>query len=209
MDYTIKSYGLQLSDIDEKGTVLFYASRFGNEDSDGDIMQKGAFKKTLSENKSRLRYLYQHRMDQQLGVVIDANEVDDGLLVKAAINMDKDIGRNAYADYQMAMKYGRSVEHSIGFYTVKSQGTQPRYIQEAKLMEVSFVTWGANPNTPLLSIKSQNDICFLDKCISEGNYTKTYHDQLIALRQAADKMALDHKAAAEEDLVTFFNLLKL
>ena len=208
MNYIIKSYGLELNDMDEKGTVLFYASQFDNVDADGDIIRRGAFTKTLKENKERIRYLNQHRTDQQLGVILDAREDDAGLLVKSAINLNKEMGRDVYEDYRMALKYSRSVEHSIGFYTIKERGDDPREILEAKLMEASYVTWGSNPNTPLLSVKGE-DICFLGKCLSEGNYTDKRIDQLHALKVKAEQSLLQEESAANDDLVTFFNLLNL
>ncbi len=50
-----------IKDIDEKsGIVTGYFSIFGNKDSDSDVITKGAYKKTLSENYSRVKHLYQH-----------------------------------------------------------------------------------------------------------------------------------------------------
>lgn len=50
-----------IKDIDEKnGVVTGYFSIFGNKDSDSDVITKGAYKKTLSENYNRVKHLYQH-----------------------------------------------------------------------------------------------------------------------------------------------------
>jgi hypothetical protein len=75
-------------------------------------------------------------------------------------------------------------------------------------MEVSYTPWGVNPNTPVLNLKSE-DICFLDKCLSEGNYTSNYHDHLFALKAQAEQSLEQSQSAAKEDLVTFYNLLNL
>lgn len=46
-------------------------------------------------------------------------------------------------------------EHSVGFEIVKSDNKAGyREIREIKLWEGSTVTWGANPNTPIESMKS-------------------------------------------------------
>ena len=53
----------ELKDIDEKsGIVKGYGSIFGNIDSDGDIISKGAYTKTIKENGDRVKYLYQHQI---------------------------------------------------------------------------------------------------------------------------------------------------
>jgi HK97 family phage prohead protease len=206
--FIIKSTPYQVKETDGKGTVVFYGSTFDVLDDDGDIIVKGAFKKTISENKNRIRYLNNHRTDQQLGVILDIQEDDTGLLVKAAINMDKTVGRDVYSDYVMAMKYGKQVEHSVGFIPIIHKGTDPRYIKEVKLFETSYVPWGANQHTPLLSVKSE-DICFLDKCLKEGEYSDQRLDQLHALKVKAEQSLLQEQSAAQDDLVTFYKLLNL
>src|SRR5688572_29748388 len=51
---------MMLKDIDEKkGRVLGYFSKFGNVDSDGDMIMPGSFTKTLKENGHRIKHLYQ------------------------------------------------------------------------------------------------------------------------------------------------------
>ena len=53
----------ELLDADEyAGIVKGYGSYFGNKDSDNDVIMKGAYKKTIAENGSRVKYLYQHNM---------------------------------------------------------------------------------------------------------------------------------------------------
>ena len=48
----------ELKDIDEKsGIVKGYGSIFGNIDSDGDIISKGAYTKTIKENGDRVYFL--------------------------------------------------------------------------------------------------------------------------------------------------------
>jgi HK97 family phage prohead protease len=206
--YELKQGTFQVKETDPDGTVVFYGSRFNNVDDDGDIITPGAFSKTIKENKSRVRYLYQHRTDQQLGVILDLKEDDTGLLVHAVLNLNKEIAKNTLEDYRMSLKYGRPSEHSIGFYAIKTDGEGPRYIREAMLKEVSYVTWGANPDAILLSVK-QGDVCFLDKCLKEGNYTENYHDKLFALRSEAAQALEREQAAAQDDLIEFYNLLKL
>jgi len=134
-----------IKDIDEKGGVIVgYFSIFGNKDSDNDVITKGAYKKTLSENYNRVKHLYQHDPFKPLSGVkngmLEVSEDSKGLAFKSTISQTS-WGRDAiklYAD-------GVVDEHSVGFQTVKSVDRNDyREITEIKLWEGSTVTWGAN-----------------------------------------------------------------
>ncbi len=134
-----------IKDIDEKaGIVTGYFSIFGNKDSDNDVITKGAYKKTLSENYNRVKHLYQHDPFQPLAGVkngaLKVSEDSKGLYFESTISKTS-WGRDAiqlYAD-------GVVDEHSVGFQTVKATDKGGyREITEIKLWEGSTVTWGAN-----------------------------------------------------------------
>ena len=58
----------EIVDADEnKGIVKGYASYFDNMDADKDIIRPGAYKKTIMENGSRVKNLYQHDMNKPIG----------------------------------------------------------------------------------------------------------------------------------------------
>ena len=72
----------EIADIDEKmGIVKGYGSYFGNKDSDGDVIAKGAYQKTIKENGDRVRYLWQHKMDKPIGKIKEMYEDDKGLML--------------------------------------------------------------------------------------------------------------------------------
>ena len=134
-----------IKDIDEKaGIITGYFSIFGNKDSDNDVITKGAYKKTLSENYNRVKHLYQHDAFKPLSGVkngmLKVSEDSTGLYFESTISQTS-WGRDAiklYAD-------GVVDEHSVGFQTVKSVDRDSyREITEIKLWEGSTVTWGAN-----------------------------------------------------------------
>ena len=134
-----------IKDIDEaKGVITGYFSIFGNVDSDKDVIPKGAYKKTLSENYTRVKHLYQHDPFKPLSGVknsmLKVSEDAKGLYFESTISQTS-WGRDAiklYAD-------GVVDEHSVGFQTIKSVDRNDyREITEIKLWEGSTVTWGAN-----------------------------------------------------------------
>ena len=78
--YSYKDFStltLGIKDVDgKKGIVTGYASDFDSLDSDGDVIKKGAFAKTLSLNgpksqKPRIKHLLNHNATQPLGALID------------------------------------------------------------------------------------------------------------------------------------------
>ena len=79
MDKVLFKQG-EISDIDEKlGIVKGYGSVFGNEDSDKDIIEKGAYARTIKNNGSRVKYLYQHDITKPIGKMRELFEDDKGL----------------------------------------------------------------------------------------------------------------------------------
>ena len=54
-----KSFKFELESADESGEFSGYAAVFGNKDSGGDIIEKGAFSKTIREDFDRIKiFLY-------------------------------------------------------------------------------------------------------------------------------------------------------
>lgn len=157
----IKQCSLSVKDIDGKqGIVQFYASSFGTKDSDSDIIEKGAFKKTISENLRRIKHLYNH--EKTIGVIQSIVEDTKGLLVTSQLAKDSEGNfTTAAKDALIEYEAGVITEHSIGFKTIKEDydsEKQANVIKEIKLWEVSSLDkWGANENTPVMGMKSEKD----------------------------------------------------
>lgn len=143
-----------VTDIDEsQGLVKGMGSVFGNVDSDGDIIVKGAYTKTIKENRDRIKYLYQHRLDQPIGTMKELNETNDGLEFVAQLATKTQLGK----DVMEMIKAGVITENSVGFATVKESFDKEKavnYIKEVKLYEISAVTIAANPLAVIEDIKS-------------------------------------------------------
>ena len=147
----------QLGDLieaDEKaGIVKGYGSVFGNVDSDGDIINKGAYKKTIEENGNRVKYLYQHDMDKPLGKIVKLGEDDKGLYFEAEIPKTT-LGK----DVIELMKAGVITENSVGILPIqKDNSGEYRQLNEVKLYEISAVTIAANDQAILLDVKGNYD----------------------------------------------------
>ena len=150
------------------GVFSGYGSIFGNIDSHGDIVEKGAFTKTLREWEERgklPKMLLQHGgffgpVDDMLpiGKWTSMEENSKGLKVEGelfALNTDR--GALIYE----GLKSGELDGLSIGYKTVKYRmGTKPqdptRWLEELKLFEVSVVTSGSNDKATIGQVKAAN-----------------------------------------------------
>lgn len=154
-------------DVDgKKGIVTGYFAHFNNVDSDGDIIRKGAFAKTVRENgpgssKPRIKHLLNHDPSQPLGKLVDLKEDETGLYYESQL------GTHALGqDFIKMAESGLISEHSIGYKTLKRNQLQDYEgymknpsggwyeLTELKLWEGSSLTaWGANELTPLTGLK--------------------------------------------------------
>jgi len=180
----LKTATYALKDYDKDGTVIIQVNAFNVEDSQGDISLKGSFTKAINDGFGRWRYLYAHNKMEKIGEPLEAWEDNNGLIVKAVLNLNKPLGKNTYEDYRLAAEYGRSVEHSAAVAAIKTSGSNPRYVREWKLQEFSYIpVWGANPDTPLLALKA-DDKEFLQFCITKGDYSECMINKLETLYKA-------------------------
>lgn len=200
-DVTVEN--LTIKDIDGfKGIVTGYFSHFGSVDSDHDIIVKGAFEKTISENgpasrKPRIKHLLNHDPSQPLGVLTELKEDNYGLYYESKIGSHS-LGQ----DFIKMVESGLIQEHSIGFQIMNyvqlkpwdevKPGEAARSITGVKLYEGSSLSaWGANMNTPLTGMKSEQRaakaagrIDLLCKALRNGTFTDETFDLLeIELKQ--------------------------
>ena len=163
----------------EEGIVEHVIAVMGNLDSGDDIIDPGAFSKTVVENGRRVRVLDNHQTDSALRVVgkplilreisrvelpqkvIDyAPDATGGLLAITQYAMDTGAGRDMFH----LVKGGFVPETSIGydalnveFRDVERDGrrVKARVLKEIRLWEYSNVIWGMNEATATLSAKSK------------------------------------------------------
>src|SRR6056297_943506 len=154
MLYKASPMGELLDADDKSGIVKGYGSVFGNKDSDGDIITKGAYTKTIKENGERVRYLYQHNMDWPLGKMLNLYEDEKGLVFEAEIPQTR-LGK----DVMQLIKAGVVTENSVGILPInKAMVNGVREIREVKLFEISAVTLAANDQALILDVKGNVDV---------------------------------------------------
>jgi HK97 family phage prohead protease len=141
-----------LKSLDDSGQFEGIASVYGNVDSYGDIVEAGAFSKTIAERGKSVPILWQHdsRLPIGSGEVYDAGT---HLGIKGKILEAVSHG----ADAMRLAKAGIVKGLSIGYQVLKDSwdaDRKVRLLKEIKLYEVSFVTFPANELAVLTGIKS-------------------------------------------------------
>lgn len=147
-------------DGEPEGTFTALVSVFGNVDHGGDIVEPGAFAKTLeryAEQGKRIPVIYSHdqmNLDHWVGDAdpADAVETSDGLLVKARLDMEDRYGRKVHKLLDRRVL----TEFSFSYGIVKSEENEHggRNLKELELVEVGPTIRGMNPATELLAVKS-------------------------------------------------------
>ena len=154
-----------------EGIVEAFVSGVGNKDSVGDIVEPGAFKKSLERRHPRV--IWSHDWNIPVGKVLEIYEVgpDDprlpakmkkarigGLYAKVQFNLLSEKGREAFASVAF---FGKDQEWSIGYKTLRSKFdpmVKANRLQEVELFEVSPVLHGANQLTGTVSVKTGEEL---------------------------------------------------
>ena len=204
-----KSFKFELESADESGEFSGYAAVFGNKDSGGDIIEKGAFSKTIREDFDRIKILSQHTdCELPIGKPLELREDDKGLFIRGKIS-DTAKGR----DIQTLMKDGVLNELSIGYDAVEfnydsEQGA--RRLKEIKLWEVSIVTWAMNDQAKIDEVKSLVE--GLRTEVKTGKITRARLDALkpfiAVVRELADILGPFLEPAAPDDPPVQNNIVK-
>jgi HK97 family phage prohead protease len=148
------------------GTFSGYGAIFGNVDSYGDIIEKGAFAHSLNEWKDRGKWPKMLLQHGGMGVTSDdmlpvgqwesMSEDSKGLKVSGrlfALNTER--GQYIYE----GLKSGELDSLSIGYQTLDAKdetrdGEVYRILKKLKLWEVSIVTFPANDKAKINTVKS-------------------------------------------------------
>lgn len=196
--------------MDDDGMFEGYASVFGVQDHDGDVIVRGAFTKTLQRYKDDNRMpkmLWQHRTDMICGKWLVMSEDDRGLYVKGNCILEVDEGRKAYH----LMKAGVLDGMSIGFNIVDGgRDERGRVISEVDLWEVSLVTFGANPEALITRVKARESIRDYEAFLRDAGFSRNEAKALAAdgykaLRQRDAGDEVDAEVVARlKDLTNLF-----
>jgi HK97 family phage prohead protease len=145
---------LEIKSLNER-EFTGYGSIFGNTDLGGDVVMKGAFKRSLAtqkRNNTLPLMFWGHNPDQVPGKWLDMREDDDGLMARGVL-ADTPLGNEIHTLLKMEAVRGLS----IGYITKDQDYTDDgvRLIKEVELMELSIVSMPMNPLAQIEHVKSR------------------------------------------------------
>ncbi|OFX13207.1 MAG: hypothetical protein A2Z18_11105 [Armatimonadetes bacterium RBG_16_58_9] len=201
-----KDLKLTLKAVTDEGTFDGYLSVYDVVDLGNDVVEKGAFTKTISEQKGIVPMLWSHDPAHPLGVLNLADN-DLGLNVKGEFFMDaSEKAREIHAMSKRYHEKGRPMGLSIGFDAIqKTRDKGIRYLKEIKLYEGSLTLFPMLPSAQITDIKALLDPGMKD-FIAEWQRVQVYaaRDQMMsALYYALDSIVygyeeeMDGKTAEE------------
>ena len=146
---------LNVKEDAEDGSFVGYASIFGNKDLGGDVVEEGAFVKSLRKRKAKqVKMLWQHKTDMPIGVYDRISEDGDGLKVSGRLALGTQGGRDAYELLKMGAIDGLSIGYKADpakqYYDDRKR---KRHLKEVDLMEISLVTFPMNPQATIQAVK--------------------------------------------------------
>jgi HK97 family phage prohead protease len=180
-----------------------YASVFGNIDSHEDVIEYGAFTKTIKENRNRIKILWQHDMTEPIGLPEVMEEDSKGLYVKGKISMT-DTGIKALT----LIKDGVINEMSIGFDIIKKDYSKlgnkdVRVLKEIRLWEFSPVTFASNS---MAKIQKFNHI--INSVGNDKNLIKNAIEKLENLLSEYEPIEITQKSEEEQELESILSIIK-
>lgn len=141
---------------EESGVFEGYASVFGNVDLGNDVVEPGAFKRTLDHSKGAIPILWFHDPTKPVGIGIEATEDAKGLKVRGQLDLNTQLGREMLS----GLKMGYIQSMSIGYKAIgKKIVGNVRHLTELALPEYSLLTKGfaMNPEADVTSVKAVAD----------------------------------------------------
>lgn len=154
---SVKTFNLEIKSLDAQGYFEGYANTFGLVDAYNEVVVKGAFARTISHWRAsgkKIPMLSQHDHKTIIGYYDPMKMEEDEKGLKVAGQLLLEI-QDAKDDYVRAKEGLLSM--SIGFDTLDEEldrKTGIRYLKEIRLWEVSLVTWAANVDSVITSIKA-------------------------------------------------------
>lgn len=162
-----KYFKLKLDSIDEEGNFTGYGAIFGNVDAYKDIIDTGAFKRTIKNHNQVVPILFNHDPNKEIALTNAMQEDTYGLLLSGKLyisdepKMDLRDARETYIKMKHRQAANKPIGMSIGYDTIQDykdkENQEIRHLKEIKLWETSIVTFPANELALITGVKSLDE----------------------------------------------------
>lgn len=192
----------------QDGVFEGYASVFGVVDQGMDVVERGAFAKTLGTRKVKM--LWQHDTSQPIGVWDEIRENERGLFVKGRLLPEVEKGREAMA----LLKAGAIDSMSIGYRTMEAEawtanGRGVRKLTEIDLFEISLVTFPMLPDAKVTDVKSIQTERDFERFLRDAGYSRKEATAITlhGFKALQNQRDADEDEAQAEGVATFLQKL--
>jgi len=205
-------FSLNVKSVSDAGEFEGYGAVFNVEDSYSDVILPGAFEKSLAQWKSKGRMpamLWQHQIDEPIGVWQEMQEDCHGLFVKGSLLIDDDpLARRAHAHLKSGSLSGMSIGFNYVPGGIEYDDEKDVYlVSEIDLWEVSLVTFPANDDARVSDVKN---MLASGKTPDARSVERALRDALgLSRRQAKRFMADGYSGIGERDVPAVEELIKL
>ncbi len=168
-----------------------YASVFNVVDRGNDLIEPGAFKRSLRDRGAGgVKFLWQHDPKEPVGILDEIFEDSKGLFIRGRLILDVERAREAY----QLLGVGALDGLSIGFHTLKSKQRSDgvRILHQVDLWEISLVTFPMNEQARISSFKTD--------LIPDSNFAVDETAIVAGLRHLTALMAPSCRNDAAENL---------
>lgn len=149
-----QQFRMAVKSVNEDGTFEGLLSPYGNVDEGGDLVEPGAFTKTLQENGNSVPMLWQHKQDCPIGELA-LEDRTDGLWCKGKLLLEIPEAKKAY----LLMKARIVKGLSIGYDAIKAPIVDGvRRLKEIRLWEGSVVTFPMNTLAQISDVKARGEM---------------------------------------------------
>jgi HK97 family phage prohead protease len=172
----IKNFRLELKQLDDSGTFEGRLAVYNNVDEGGDVIEPGAFSKTLLEGGGIIPLLWAHDSSAPIGS-LELRDSPTALLAKGRLVLSVAKAREAYD----LMRAGVLKGLSIGYKTIKAIEGDVRRLKELKLFEGSLTPLPMNREAVVTGVKHQGaaDTEALEMFRNAARDTRNFHRRMI------------------------------
>lgn len=176
------------------------ASAYGNIDHAGDIVERGAYKRTLDRFNSSTKsmpFLAHHRHDKPIGRIIELRDSDEGLYFKARFSDSHD-GQNVRSQFLD----GTLDSFSIGYRVLQKQSDRVNdrkvlRLKEIALHEISAVTFPCNELAKLTAVKGDIASSYPDLSLEDQQLVADFAATLVCKSALSDEEVAEVIAEGE------------
>jgi HK97 family phage prohead protease len=189
-----KGFKFELKAVSDEGTFEGLLSVYNVVDLGGDLVEPGAFTKTISERGDEVPLLWQHDAKQPIGI-LKLEDSPDALKVSGRLVLEVEKAREAHA----LMKAGVVKGLSIGYDTVRSvMDKGVRRLKELRLWEGSAVTFPMCEPATISAVKADEEKADFNTALEDIQTWSLRYQMMNALHESLDSIIYDRNLSTEE-----------